>query len=245
MQTNPYQTPESPLEVETSHEPVGGSLKGALAGEFQWTIQDVIRESWSKQNGSKLSLWGALLIYYGISFVVGFVLGVVAYFIPSEAAASALTQLILMLVTWPLLAGILMMGIKRSTGTKLRATMVFDYYDKIAPIFLLYLTMSILVVIGFVLLILPGIYLMVAFSLAPALLLEKKLSIWEALETSRKVVSKCWFRIFGLYLGMFVIVMLSAIPLGIGLIWTIPMTTLVFGIVYREIFGVNELTPEL
>jgi hypothetical protein len=36
--------------------------------------------------------------------------------------------------------------------------------------------------------------------------------------------------------------MLSMIPLGIGLIWTMPWFTLCAGIIYRNAFGVEEET---
>ena len=39
---------------------------------------------------------------------------------------------------------------------------------------------------------------------------------------------------------MMLIAAVSAIPLGIGLIWTYPMMINVIGILYRDIFGVEE-----
>ena len=97
--------------------------------------------------------------------------------------------------------------------------------------------MYILVAIGFLLLVLPGIYLMVAYSLAMPLVVEKGLSPWQALEASRKAITKSWFRFIGLGLAIMVIMIVSMIPLGIGMIWTIPMAMIAFGIAYRNIFG--------
>ena len=94
--------------------------------------------------------------------------------------------------------------------------------------------------IGFVLLIIPGIYLAVAYSMAIPLLVEKNMGIWEALETSRKTINKCWFRMFGLYVVVMVLIILALLPLGIGLIWAVPLVNVVMGVVYRNLFSVEQ-----
>ena len=92
----------------------------------------------------------------------------------------------------------------------------------------------------------PGLYLLFAYMLALPLLVDKQLGIWEALETSRKAITPCWFRVVGLSLISAVVVAVSAIPLGIGLIWTLPFLGLVMAIVYRDLVGVSALntTPD-
>ena len=57
------------------------------------------------------------------------------------------------------------------------------------------------------------------------------------METSRKSLTHKWFRIFGLYLVVGLIVAVSALPLGIPLIWTFPWALMVMGVLYRRIFG--------
>jgi hypothetical protein len=51
--------------------------------------------------------------------------------------------------------------------------------------------------------IIPGIYLQVAWAFAIALVADKRLEFWGAMELSRKVVTRVWFRIFGLLLISF------------------------------------------
>jgi hypothetical protein len=237
-EANPYEVPQSSVEVP--REAVGGSLENALAGNFSWSIGDVLNEAWRIQSGFKLTAWLALIVYMAILFAISFAF---EFLLPAESnpvAGPLVSQLVVGLLTYPLMAGLVVLAIKRAAGMPVQVSMVFDYYGKTLPIFLLNLLMTVLIVIGFVLLIVPGIYLSFAYMLALPLLVEKNLGIWEALETSRKVISKCWFRFVGLILLMSIIMMVSAIPLGIGLIWTVPMSMLVLGIVYRDTFGVNE-----
>ena len=62
------------------------------------------------------------------------------------------------------------------------------------------------------------------------------------METSRKAIHQHWFKIFGLYIVLGVILLLSVIPVGIGLIWSLPLFILAFGVLYRTIFGVLPAT---
>ncbi|MCA1765050.1 MAG: hypothetical protein LC633_02160, partial [Desulfobulbaceae bacterium] len=108
------------------------------------------------------------------------------------------------------------------------------------PIVIAYILTSILTFIGFFLLVIPGIYLSVAYALVIPLVIDKEMSPWQAMETSRKGVQRHWFKVFGLYIVMSIICFISAIPMGLGLIWTVPMFFMVNGILYREVFGVNQ-----
>lgn len=38
----------------------------------------------------------------------------------------------------------------------------------------------------------------------------------------------------------FIIIMISVIPLGIGLIWSLPFATLGMAVIYRNLFGVSQ-----
>ncbi|MNG14005.1 hypothetical protein D3C84_977260 [compost metagenome] len=69
-------------------------------------------------------------------------------------------------------------------------------------------------------------------------MVERGLSPWQALEASRKAITQHWFKVFGLCLLLGLITMVSAIPLGIGLVWSIPLFVIAMGVLYRTIFGV-------
>jgi hypothetical protein len=227
-EANPYQTPQSNLQEQ---QPVHYQINP------NWDIGDVFKEAWQLISGYKATLWGAMLIYIAISIVVSLPFE----FIGKESIiVMIVSQIVVGLVTYPLYAGITILGIKRSVGAATNAFMVFDYYSKIIPIFLLYVAMMLLIGLGLVLLIIPGIYLAVAYSMAIPLLVEKNMGIWEALETSRKAIHKCWFKMFGLYLVILVVVLLALLPLGIGLIWAVPLVNVVMGVVYRNLFSVGQ-----
>ena len=134
------------------------------------------------------------------------------------------------------------LGLRRAVDAPLSGTSVLNYYDKIGPLAITLILMYIMVFIGFVLLILPGIYLAIAYCMAYLLVVEKGLAPWEALEASRKAITHRWFAVFGLMILIGLINLVAMIPLGIGLIWSVPFSVIAFGILYRNVFGCEAQT---
>ena len=89
------------------------------------------------------------------------------------------------------------------------------------------------------LLILPGIYLAVAYILTVPLIIERKLGFWDAMEASRKIVTKRWFSFFGFGLLLLLINIVGALLCGIGLLVTVPVTYAAIVSAYENIVGLN------
>lgn len=241
---NPYATPGSSL-----HEPRVNSgalsVEEALARDYDFRIGEVLGEAWHKVKGMKGTLIGAVLIYgvaiNVISFVIAFVLGLLGLFQVSHAGTQVLEIVVNVFagaLCYPLLAGLNLIGIRRAADQPAEINEMFSHFGLFMPLFITGLGITALIYLGMFLLLLPGIYLGVAYSLAVPLLVERNLSPWQAMEASRKAISKHWFKVFGLFLALGGILLLSAIPLGIGLVWTLPMAFIAIGVLYRIIFGV-------
>ena len=134
--------------------------------------------------------------------------------------------------------GVMMMAVRRAAGLPVTFATAFNYFDRAGSALLAGLLVTLLMYVGMILLIIPGIYLAVAYYMTIPLLGDRELSAWQAMEASRKAVSKRWFRVAGLFLVTAVVVGLSALPLGIGLVWTMPWALLVMGVLYKRMFGV-------
>jgi len=232
-----------------------GSVDAGIAGQYDFSISEVISEAWKKTNGTKGTLWLALLFFVIVaipaSMLVDFILRIADIsYVPGDPtsrliSAKGLSHLINLVITVPLGTGLAMIGIKFAAGAPAEASDIFQYFRKLVPLLTATLIMYALIIGGFFLLIVPAIYLGLAYSLSLQLIADKGMSPWEALETSRKAITHHWWKLFGLYFVVGLIMFASMIPLGIGLIWTYPMGTLVKGIVYRIIFGYNGevMTP--
>lgn len=224
-----------------------GGLEAGMAGQYSFQIGEVISEAWGRVKGAKGSIIGAVFVMYAISYLLliagGAVLGMlgidennIGLFVVTQIGL----QLFSMAVTAVFTGGLVMMGVRRAVDQPINFSMLFDGISRATPLMIAMVLQTIIISIGFMLLIIPGIYLVIGYSLTYPLIMEKGLGPWEAMEASRKAVHHSWFQIFGLGFLMMLICMVSSIPLGIGLIWSVPMAIITLGIVYRIVFGVGK-----
>ena len=245
--TDVYQAPTADLSQRTVPYGGSGSLENGIAGNYDLPIGAILSEAWARTKGSKGTVWISMLLYVVVVGIFSVILNLVPGWFgltyvegdPKEKLISFqfLSQGLQMFVTMPLWAGMAMLGIKLAVRAPVEATEILAYFKKVLPLIGTMLLMYLLIAIGFFLLILPGIYLSVAYFMAIPLVVEKNLGPWQALEASRKAITHHWFKLFGLYFVFGLIFLLSMIPLLIGMIWTIPISMLMMGIVYCTIFG--------
>lgn len=224
------------------------SSAGTAARETResFSLGATVSRSWELTRGAKGQIWVALLVMLvilaaveGIGRIAEAVFGVnVVYVIDGQQAsmASLIYDFISSGLSTILTAGLMFMGVKWVRDGQINWKDLFSGFPTALSLLVVMVLEFILLVIGFFLLILPGIYLTVGYSLALPLIVDRRMSPWQALETSRKAVHKVWWKMFGLMLVMLLIVSLSAVPFGIGLIWTVPMTFVLSGLVYTYLF---------
>jgi GYF domain 2 len=116
-----------------------------------------------------------------------------------------------------------------------------DAFSGFGPSFgqlvLLGLVQFILVMIGYLLCVIPGIYLGIAWYFAMPLVIDKRLGFWEALESSRKMVSKHWFIVFAFFLVCGLVVAAGIIGCFIGILVTMPISFAALMYAYETIFN--------
>jgi uncharacterized membrane protein len=97
------------------------------------------------------------------------------------------------------------------------------------------LVTSLFVTVGIFCLILPGIYLLVAYVFAAFLAVDKGLGFWESMETSRRVITRNWWRVFGLVLLSIPVLLLGALALGVGIFVAIPLIVGAYVYAYEDL----------
>lgn len=240
--------PPVPGQRETAPSPAEDAETGAFPAGF--AIGGILREAWEKTRGAKGPIWaGSALMYLTILFLAaaGAFLLPLAGYDPTAPdlgmagdifnfAYNALIDAVSVLFT----AGLLYMGIRKVAGDPIDWKMVFTGYSQAGSIIVATILQSVMIVLGLLVLVLPGIYLAVGYSMTLPLIVDRKMSPWQAMETSRKAVHKVWWRVVGLYLVMVLLFIVSLVPLGLGLIWTWPMFVILAGVVYRSLFGLEK-----
>lgn len=93
----------------------------------------------------------------------------------------------------------------------------------LGPLVLTGLVVCLMTLAGFILLILPGIYLAVAYAFAYMLVIDRKMEFWAAMEVSRRVITAQWWRMFALMIIGGIIAALGVLGFIIGVFITVPI----------------------
>lgn len=209
-----------------------------MSANSDWSIGEVLKTANEKQVGFKLNYVIAIIIYGAISMVITLVQEA-SVGVEGDLAAS-LVEIIVTLILFPLGVGLGLLGIRRAAGKETLVSTLWEPYSHAIPLIVMFALMAVLIVAGFFLLVLPGIYLSIAYSFAPYLIVEKNMGVWQALETSRKAITQYWWRYFGLMLVAVLLIIIGAIPLLIGLIWMLPIVAIATGEVFAKTFGSDD-----
>lgn len=261
-----------------------------------WTVREILNDAWNLSDGFKGTFWLATLLLIAVVGAIqwGFFraspwledrvcplainlfrdgLDPQTEAVYKRSLFIAVKSLFFLMtgvfVTWPLIAGGMMLAVQRACD---QSTSVLDIgrwmrrWAGIAGLNILFYLSSaawfacwivaqelrlvtaagavgletatrVCMGLSAVLFFVPGLYLMVGYSIATPLLLERNLSPWEALATSRRLIHPCWWRVLLLWVAILGICVLAAFGLGIGFIWIGPTAMLAFAVLYRKLLG--------
>ena len=135
----------------------------------------------------------------------------------------------------PLYAGFYLVANKISRGEEVIYPDFFGGFRFWIPTAVISLLTQVLIAIGLIALIIPGIYLAVGYLFAIQMGIFGGIDPWSAMEWSRKLITRNWWRFLGLLLVLVVLNALGLLLAGIGLLFTVPLTFLVLYVVFEEI----------
>jgi uncharacterized membrane protein len=137
----------------------------------------------------------------------------------------------------PLLGGLSLYFLKKVRGQPADLSTAFSGFSLgFLHLFLCFLVMSAVTALGLLALVLPGIYLAVAYTFATTLVIDKNLEFWDAMECSRKVISRHWFSFFGLLLLLTLLSLAGALALCIGMLLVLPVYSAALAYAYEDVF---------
>ncbi len=202
---------------------------------FQVDIGGWIRRAWEvfqKEPGYFIGLvlvsqglnLGAQLFATALPEFMGFVLtiGVAFTLLPLQLGYAILTRKILL-------------GEEYSFGD------VFGGYKMAGELIMIYVMYFVLVVLGMVLLVLPGVYLAIAFAWGPYFLFFFGKGAWDSLDLSRRIIHRQWWGMFGFFIVAGLLLNLAgALVCLVGLLVSIPVSSMSIYIAMHETFGLDE-----
>lgn len=184
-----------------------------------------------KLSGNLGSIWKILIIALGISLATGLVCGILF----SSIDADFLDSIIAILMV-PLGIGTTAFFVSLIESTNFEAKDLFKYYHDFVKIIAVTFLMGLVVALGYICFIIPGIILILSYSLVPIILIKKpELGIVETLKYSREKMKGHKLDTFVLGLSFIGWTILGTLTLGILYIWLFPYMQLTFTKFYLNI----------
>jgi hypothetical protein len=225
---------------------------------FEIPVMDTINVSWTKTYGAKGTIWTSIAILFIIMFTIGALEGM------SEGSLIASTTLRIIgnALGYFLQLGLIYMGITRAKDLPINYKMIFTAFSlqlilRLVGLYILqtliFLIPVVLGAVGFFLyssngalamavgsiLSIAGIALLVIIavrlSLSVAFVLDTNLAPLESIKKSIAATEGNVLNLIGIFILQLLIILLSMIPLGVGLIWSIPFALICYGVIYKEL----------
>jgi len=140
----------------------------------------------------------------------------------------------------PMNAGFFVVGAKLLQNKTPEFADFFSGFRFFLQLALLGMVSSVLISIGLILLIVPGIYLIVSYLFTVMFVVDRGFDFWPAMETSRRSVQTRWFQVFMLLLLLVLLNLGGALLLGVGLLVSVPLTHCILTAAYADIFGITS-----
>lgn len=187
-------------------------------------------------SGYRLSIESTLQMGFNLlrqapsEFIVFSVLGVIIFSNPISG----------LLLGGPVMASYFHLAHLASKGQQIEITDFFRGFDKAGSLIKLSLLMCLLVFLGLLVLILPGIYLAVSYVFSHLFVWSYDRSPSEAIRLSRLTVSGNFGQILLLFLILAGINLLGILALGVGILLTMPFSFCVVYAAFDDIIGITN-----
>jgi serine/threonine protein kinase len=148
------------------------------------------------------------------------------------------TSVLGVLISGPLMGGLCLHFLKKIRGEPVRIETAFSGFSRS----FLHLVMAgfvttVLTMLGFLCLILPGVYLVVAWMFTLPLVIDRRLDFWPAMRLSRQTISKHWWKFLGFLLVLALLNLAGIVACCIGVFVTIPVSLAALMYAYEDIFS--------
>jgi hypothetical protein len=217
-----------------------------VAQGYDLDIGSCVRRSWDLWKAN----WGLMV---AVNLVVGALVGGVGSLISlavrlplgfhsltGSVAGFCANMLWCFAVAGALMGGLFAFNLKLIRGQPAGFADAFAGFGKsFGALTATYVVMTLLVYLGLALCVIPGIFLAIAWIFALPLAIDKNLGFWQAMETSRKVVTKHWWTVLALVLLAGLIGVAGIVACCIGIFLTLPLTYAVLMYAYNDLFGAS------
>lgn len=217
---NPFEKEEP--QNETANEKVNRFITSG----YNFRISDYVNQAWALFKNDIGNFVLFTVVFLAITTFVSFI--------------PVIGAILVVFMSPALSVGYFIVARKIAKGEEYGFNNFFDGFRQVLPLFLGQLVSGILVSIGIALLIIPGIYLSVAYIFTSLFIWFMGEEFWNAMELSRKLISKKWFSVFGFVIILALINLLGLIALGVGILFTIPITMIAIYLAFDDVMQIDS-----
>lgn len=201
-----------------------------------FSIKEAVRVGWGK---TKANFWKSVAIAF-ISMSIPFLMEILSGAVKSKGS----------IMSFPIYTALVIAVIYLSIALKIGGTKLFlRIYDGENPdikeifntygLFWRFLGQSILygiiVIVGFILLIVPGVIFAIMFSFGSLIIVDANTKIVDSLKESAAITKGSRLKLLGFFVIIALINILGYIALGVGILVSVPVSTFAMIHVYREL----------
>ena len=224
--SGPEATPDAPAD-------------GIIARDYSLDINSCLRRGWALLRSDFWPLVGITALVVVLLAAASSAAGAIVDNANNRNPSSAASFLYLLL-KGPLVGGLQLYFLHKIRRRQATVETVFSGFSArfFLHLFLAGFVTTTLTTLGYLCLIVPGIYLTIAWTFTLALVIDKQLHFWTAMEMSRKIVSKHWWQFFGFAVVLLLLKIAGLLALIAGLFFiTLPLAVAALMFAYEDVFS--------
>ncbi len=199
--------------------------------ESKFSISEVCATSWQKL---KPQIWVLAGLFIGMIIIYS-ILSMCSLFTGGSFVSSLIANLISVLFSCVFSLGYLKNIFQALDGDEPQFSAFSQQAHKVITYFVANLIMCVIVVIGTILLIIPGIYLALRLQFFIAFIVEEDAGITDSLKRSWEITRGQEIQLFLLVLAMIGFAILGLIVFGVGIFVAFPLIYMMYGYVFRKL----------
>jgi uncharacterized membrane protein len=200
----------------------------------EFSIQESLSKGWEMFKVQWLNTVAFTLLVFTLQ-------GILTHYLKDYAL------IISIIISPPLTSGFFLVANRISRGVEVSFSNYFDGFSYWGIVIVTSLISGILTFFGILALVIPGIYLAVAFMFGIPFVLFSGLDFWTSLELSRKLITMNWWKFFGFVIVLVGLNILGLVFFFVGLLVTIPVSYFAIYSIFEELTedALAEVASEL
>ncbi len=205
-----------------------------------FNIGDIFRTSWSYTKSQLAILCGLLIGYVIIAFTLSI------FSLPSQGSLSGqiVSNLVSCVVGIIFSLGYMKNLFQTIDGIEPQFSAYGQQFRKILVYFVANILCGLIISIGLILLLVPGIYLALRLQFFAAFIVEEDAGILDSMRRSWAITEDSAMKLFLLFLVQFLVILIGLLLLGIGIFIAIPLVYMMYCYAFRLLNSPLQLIEE-